>query len=112
MSSVTIISILRLRELVTFSSSTNPSWDQLDLAYWSTVELNVGIICTCLPSIRLILLRLFPRIIGSSISRNKSYEDRTEGYEYPSNTRTTSTNDHALSDLEASSGRRWTRISK
>jgi hypothetical protein len=33
---------------------------------WSTIEINVGIICACMPAIRLLLLRTFPKIIGSS----------------------------------------------
>jgi hypothetical protein len=33
---------------------------------WSTIEINVGIICACMPAIRLLLLRTFPKIIGST----------------------------------------------
>lgn len=33
---------------------------------WSTVEINVGIICVCLPSLRLLLVRLFPRLLGTT----------------------------------------------
>ena len=46
--SVTVVSILRLRSLVTFEShSTNPTWEYLEVSKWSTIEINVGIICTC-----------------------------------------------------------------
>ncbi|PTB45052.1 uncharacterized protein TrAFT101_000523 [Trichoderma asperellum] len=63
----TIISIVRLQSLFHFGNSANPTWDHWNVAYWSTVEVNVSIICTCLPSIRLILAHLFPRVIGSSL---------------------------------------------
>lgn len=60
------MSILRLQSLVHFAKSTNPTWDQWDVANWSTIEANVGIICACMPSLRLVLVRMFPRILGSS----------------------------------------------
>lgn len=30
------------------------------MSQWSTIEVNVGIICACMPTLRLILLRMFP----------------------------------------------------
>lgn len=36
------------------------------------IEINVGIICVCMPSARLLLVRLFPRLRSSSASRRKS----------------------------------------
>ncbi|KAM0472016.1 hypothetical protein ACHAPX_008963 [Trichoderma viride] len=71
----TAISIVRLQSLVHFGNSANPTWDHWNVAYWSTVEVNVSIICTCLPSIRLILAHLFPRIIGSSLGLPPVSED-------------------------------------
>ena len=70
--SVTIVSILRLRSLVTFANSTNPTWDQWEIAYWSTIEVNIGMICTCLPSLRLIFVRLFPKVLETSVSPSRS----------------------------------------
>ncbi|GKT43042.1 satratoxin biosynthesis SC1 cluster protein 4 [Colletotrichum spaethianum] len=63
---VTVVSILRLQSLVQFAKSQNPTWDQFDVATWSTVEINVGIICACMPSIRVILVSFFPKIMGST----------------------------------------------
>jgi hypothetical protein len=64
--SVTVVSMLRLQSLVHFSNSTNPTWDQWDVANWSTIEINAGIMCACMPAIRGILVRVFPHILGSS----------------------------------------------
>ncbi|KID70277.1 Extracellular membrane protein, CFEM domain protein, partial [Metarhizium brunneum ARSEF 3297] len=69
---VTIVSILRLQSLVDFANSTNPTWDNWIVAWWSTIEVNVGMICTCLPTVRLILVRAAPRIFSTNISHNKS----------------------------------------
>ncbi|KAJ0163189.1 hypothetical protein CTA2_3374 [Colletotrichum tanaceti] len=63
---VTVVSILRLQSLVQFAKSQNPTWDQFDVALWSTVEINVGIICACMPSIRVILVGFFPRLLGTT----------------------------------------------
>ncbi|KHN94093.1 uncharacterized protein MAM_08023 [Metarhizium album ARSEF 1941] len=60
---VTIVSILRLRSLITFSYSTeNPTWDFFDVGIWSDTEINVSMICVCMPSFRMLLVRLFPRL--------------------------------------------------
>lgn len=62
----TAMSILRLQTLVKFASTHNPTWDQFDATKWSTVEINVGITCACMPALRLALGRFFPRILGST----------------------------------------------
>ena len=46
-----------------FSYSTNnPTWDFFNVGLWSDIEINVGIICLCLPSFRLLLVHIFPRL--------------------------------------------------
>ncbi|KAF1924862.1 uncharacterized protein M421DRAFT_424493 [Didymella exigua CBS 183.55] len=63
---VTVVSMLRLRSLVHFANTTNMTWDYLEASLWSVIECQVAIICTCMPSIRLGLSRLFPNIMGST----------------------------------------------
>ncbi|KAF6809471.1 CFEM domain-containing protein [Colletotrichum musicola] len=63
---VTVVSILRLQSLVAFAKSQNPTWDQFGVATWSTVEINMGIICACMPSVRIILVGLFPKLLGTT----------------------------------------------
>ncbi|KAF2464991.1 uncharacterized protein BDR25DRAFT_91906 [Lindgomyces ingoldianus] len=70
---VTIVSILRLQSLVHFANSSNPTWDQWDINNWSTVEINVGVICACMPAIRVILVRLFPKALGSTRNATNQY---------------------------------------
>ncbi|KAG9498237.1 hypothetical protein J7337_011133 [Fusarium musae] len=64
--SVTIVSILRLRYLVAFGNSQNPTWDSFETCYWSVIEINVGLWCVCLPDLRMLILKAFPRL-GSSV---------------------------------------------
>ncbi|OAA78414.1 Extracellular membrane protein, CFEM domain protein [Akanthomyces lecanii RCEF 1005] len=70
---VTVVSFLRLASVKDYATTSNPTWDQWDIVWWSTIELEVGFICTCLPTMRLILVRMAPKAFGSSQSTNSSY---------------------------------------
>lgn len=35
------------------------------MAWWSTIEINLGLICTCLPTLRPMLVSIAPRVLGS-----------------------------------------------
>ncbi|CZT07021.1 related to integral membrane protein PTH11 [Rhynchosporium agropyri] len=48
---VTIISILRLTSLVKFATTHNITWDYVPVAYWSSIEVHVSVICACLPTL-------------------------------------------------------------
>lgn len=41
--------------------------DYVQLGYWSTIEVDVGIICACLPAIRKLLRGCFPDMFASSV---------------------------------------------
>lgn len=76
--SVTIVSILRLRSIVEFGAdSMNPTWDYLEVSHWSCIEVNVGIWCSCLPSFRLLVVRLLPAL-GGSTSRGYARYDSSD----------------------------------
>lgn len=76
---VTVVSILRLQSLVLFVDSANPSWEFVGVSDWSVIEINVGIICACMPSLRLILVRIFPALGGSS-NRSRAYQTGSMNY--------------------------------
>lgn len=50
--------------------------DAYSTCYWSIIELNVAIYCVCMPNLRLLLLRLFPGIVGSSGTHSTSVGNR------------------------------------
>ncbi|KAK7703044.1 hypothetical protein SLS64_009315 [Diaporthe eres] len=90
---VTVISVVRLQSLITFGDTDNPTWNNLKVSLWSTIEINVGIITCCMPTIRLIMLRAFPRMSstyrstqayyaknGMSSSRGKRSRNRTNEF--------------------------------
>lgn len=63
------MSCLRLESLVAHDrNDPNATWVKQEVAIWSTVEINVGIICACLPSIRTLIVLVTGRIpcVGSS----------------------------------------------
>ncbi|OAX85058.1 hypothetical protein ACJ72_00559 [Emergomyces africanus] len=61
---VTVVSILRLRTLLQFAKSSNFTWDYVEMGYWSTIEIHVGVICACMPAMRSLFRRLFPSVFS------------------------------------------------
>lgn len=70
--SVTIVSILRLQTLIQFSNTTNVTQDYVRIGYWSTIEIHVGVICACMPALRVVLSTHFPNAFGSKASQSQS----------------------------------------
>ncbi|KAK4543132.1 hypothetical protein LTR36_005910 [Oleoguttula mirabilis] len=59
--------------LVKSVSNTDTTWDSAPAFIWSHVEASVGLIATCLPSLKAPLARLLPSgIAGSSGSRSRT----------------------------------------
>ncbi|KAL4869920.1 hypothetical protein BDV12DRAFT_195922 [Aspergillus spectabilis] len=57
---VTVISILRLTTSLGFLTSSNPTRDFIPVSIWSFLEIDLGIICACLPGIRALIKYVFP----------------------------------------------------
>ncbi|RAL14059.1 PTH11-like integral membrane protein [Aspergillus homomorphus CBS 101889] len=62
---VVITSILRLSSLHAVSLSKDTSWSNVGAAYWTAAECNVAIICACLPFLRPLVSRLFPKFLST-----------------------------------------------
>lgn len=56
--------------------------DSLQIACWSTIEINVGIVCACMPDLRLLIVYILPERLGyksyiaTAGSHNQSQMDR------------------------------------
>ncbi|KAL4987806.1 hypothetical protein BDW68DRAFT_197132 [Aspergillus falconensis] len=74
---VTVISILRLVETVGFNDTTNPTKDFVPVGVWSLLEIDVGIMCSCMPGIRALCKRLY-----NTLFKNRSQPG--SGYRYGS----------------------------
>ncbi|KAJ1331186.1 CFEM domain-containing protein [Microdochium nivale] len=70
---VTLVAVLRLQSLLTFSlKSSNATMDFVDISIWSTVETSVGIICACMPALRSLLSLVMPKVFGTTTQRQSA----------------------------------------
>ncbi|KPM41712.1 hypothetical protein AK830_g4838 [Neonectria ditissima] len=69
---VTIVSIVRLRSLASYATTNNATQDYVEIGYWSTIEVPVGIICASMPAIRSLFSLVFPKVFGTT-QRDKPY---------------------------------------
>jgi hypothetical protein len=60
-----IASIFRLRALYTSTKTKDPTWDKTGTVYWSAIELNVGVMCASMPTLRCLFSRFFPNVLGN-----------------------------------------------
>ncbi|KAH7119235.1 hypothetical protein EDB81DRAFT_952604 [Dactylonectria macrodidyma] len=71
--SACIVAIIRLHSLYVFNSA--PLDQQpikgIDIAIWSGLEINVAIICACIPALKPLFVRAFPRLISSFANSSK-----------------------------------------
>ncbi|KAF1356127.1 hypothetical protein BDV97DRAFT_364919 [Delphinella strobiligena] len=63
---VCLTSILRLKALYVISVSTDVTWDNGEAAEWSSLEVNIAIICASLPTLRKTISRFFPRFLSEA----------------------------------------------
>lgn len=61
-----IISLVRLKTINEFTRGVNPTKDIVQVCIWSGIEIDVGVICPCLPSFRLLLRKVWPRLMGTT----------------------------------------------
>ncbi|KAL1848500.1 hypothetical protein Daus18300_013601 [Diaporthe australafricana] len=63
-----IISVYRMKTLKVAAESTDPSWDNTDAAVWSFIELSIGVLAACLPTLRPLFALILPRLFKSTLS--------------------------------------------
>ena len=70
--STCIVSVLRLVWLYPISVTKDVTYESPISALWSNVELNVGILCSCVPTLRSCMTRLFPSLFSPAASSNET----------------------------------------
>ena len=85
---VIFVSAIRLYSLIHFASTQNITWNYVDAGIWSLIEINVSIICGCMPAHRLLIVKLWPKMrsnLASSmnISSKKSTNVSTTDSQIP-----------------------------
>ncbi|EXK24145.1 hypothetical protein FOMG_19117 [Fusarium oxysporum f. sp. melonis 26406] len=69
------ISIYRIHTLKTAASTKDPTWDNIDAAIWSFLEVTLAIITSCLPTLRPLFSKLMPKLFASSFGRSNHLSD-------------------------------------
>ncbi|OJD15152.1 hypothetical protein AJ78_04577 [Emergomyces pasteurianus Ep9510] len=87
---VCITSIIRTTVIAAGSKVQDVTWSPIPVSIWSTIEINTGIICSCLPMIRQPLSILFPNLFSNSDrSGSKQPSSRANNLRYRSQGRRT-----------------------
>jgi hypothetical protein len=47
--------------------------DYVEVGYWSTIEVPVGVICACMPAIRSLFSQVFPAMFGTTRGEKSEY---------------------------------------
>ncbi|KAM3423899.1 hypothetical protein BST61_g1294 [Cercospora zeina] len=76
---VTIVSMIRLRLLVKFGDSENITHDYKEAGFWTIVELHTAIVCACMPGIRNLLRRAWPKLMGQTMASTGSSKTPSTG---------------------------------
>ncbi|KAL1873469.1 hypothetical protein VTK73DRAFT_917 [Phialemonium thermophilum] len=75
---VVITSCLRMTTINLTATTPDTTYD-IASTMWTVIEMNLAIVCACLPMVRPLLVRMFPKLMPKSSSRNKY------GYQYGTN---------------------------
>ncbi|KAI0095683.1 hypothetical protein F4776DRAFT_582662 [Hypoxylon sp. NC0597] len=70
---VCVASIMRLVSIYRLGPMDDPSVSGIRLGLWSGVESNLAITCACLPTLRPVLVRLFPKLLNATANSSQSW---------------------------------------
>lgn len=76
---VLIASCNRLRYTIAFGSSTNITWDYVDLMIWTGIETATTVMAPSLPTLRLLMHRLCPCAFGRIFAFGSGHERELQG---------------------------------
>jgi hypothetical protein len=83
---VIVVSAIRLYSLVHFANTQNITWNYVDAGIWSLVEIDVSIVCGCMPAHRLLIAKAWPKIRTTlnsgkgTFSKPSQYAGNTESH--------------------------------
>ncbi|KAL1617241.1 hypothetical protein SLS56_011077 [Neofusicoccum ribis] len=80
---VCVTSAIRMKALVASTrAAKDTTWDSAPAFLWSYIEAAVGLVCTCLPSLRWLLSRALPMLSSSDPSKRNYYGTHSAGRAY------------------------------
>ncbi|KAI0840106.1 hypothetical protein F5Y06DRAFT_248289 [Hypoxylon sp. FL0890] len=72
-------SIMRLVSIYELGPTDDPSVSGIRLGLWSGVESNLAVTCACLPTLRPVLARLFPKFLNATVVSSQSWRRSAVG---------------------------------
>lgn len=74
-----ITSCLRVTTIDLQATSPDPLYD-IASTMWTIIEMNVAIVCACLPQIRPLIVKWFPRLMPSHYVNSRERSDKRSAY--------------------------------
>lgn len=62
-----VVAMYRIPKLYPASLNRDITWDNVDAAIFSFLELTIAVVAACLPTLRPVLAAVFPRLAGSAL---------------------------------------------
>ncbi|XXH05265.1 hypothetical protein Hte_011690 [Hypoxylon texense] len=106
--SVVITSCLRVTTIDIQATTPDQTYD-ISSTMWTIIEMNVAIVCACLPQIRPLIVKWFPKLMPSYYSGSRDRSDKRATYTGGSNLRRPYANNNG-GNLSTPEDGRWTRI--
>lgn len=75
---VIFVSTIRLYSLIHFANTENITWNYVDAGYWSLIEVDVSIICGCMPAHRALIAKAWPKIRSTFRSTKDNSTNKTK----------------------------------
>ncbi|KAH6229664.1 hypothetical protein HBI53_038060 [Parastagonospora nodorum] len=91
---VVVVSVIRLYSLIHFANTENITWNYVDAGMWSLIEIDVSIICGCMPAFRLLIAKMWPKI-RSTIDASKGTSSKLSRFVETNNSVTGTTDKSA-----------------
>ncbi|KAL1856703.1 hypothetical protein Plec18170_003674 [Paecilomyces lecythidis] len=76
---LTIVAIIRVVVFWFNRWNTNPSVQLQPIVYWSVVETHIAVICACLPTLRAMLVHLFPKLFPNAGDNSTAHKNTPSG---------------------------------
>ncbi|KAK5735728.1 hypothetical protein LTR17_007900 [Elasticomyces elasticus] len=99
---VTACSLIRLAYVVHWRKTTNPTWTYAPIALWSIIEVDVGVVCACMPSLAGPIKRFWVMAVAQHLSSLYESRSNTSKSPMPSQGHTTSSNSKGWSNISKS----------
>ncbi|KIY01807.1 uncharacterized protein Z520_01945 [Fonsecaea multimorphosa CBS 102226] len=80
---ITVVSCIRLQSLINFAKNSNLTFHLEPISFWSSIELDISIVCACMPAARLFLQRAWPSRFGTTKSNAGSYIRQPSVFDAP-----------------------------